>query len=315
MQRKHIKRRRRRIILVSIIMILFMSISYYAYSSYASLSHIYSGFKRDKSTLRAESVEITKKPFSVLVMGIEDYATNGAKGRTDSLIYLTINPNTKQISMVSIPRDSRVTLAGRNTKDKINAANAYGGEKMAIETVEQFLHVPVDHYVKIDFKGFKEIVGAVDGVTVDVPFDFKERSDVNWYKEIQFTKGPQTLDGEAALAYVRMRKEDPTGDFGRTKRQRQMLAAVVTKLNSPSSVFKINDIAKAIGNNIKTDISVNDGIALYQKFAGFDPAAMTTLTFEGKDETINGTYYYAPDPGSVAQIHNTLTQSLELPAK
>ncbi|WP_379970858.1 LCP family protein [Ectobacillus sp. sgz5001026] len=312
MQRKRIKRKRRRVVIVSLFMLVFLSIGYYAFSSYSSLLHIYSGFKRDKSNLRAVNVDLTKKPFSVLVMGIEDYATNGENGRTDSLIFLTVNPNTKQVTMVSLPRDSRVTIAGRNTKDKLNAAHAYGGEKMAIETVEQFLNVPVDHYIKIDFKGFKEIVNAVDGVTVDVPFDFKERSDVNWYKEIQFTKGPQQLNGEEALAYVRMRKEDPSGDFGRTKRQRQMLAAVVSKLSSPSSVFKINDVAKAIGDNIKTDIDINDGLALYQKFAGFDTSTISTLTLQGKDETINGIYYFAPDSKSVNDIHNALMQSLEL---
>ncbi len=191
---------------------------------------MYNGFTRDKSKLRAEDVEITKTPFTVLIMGIEDYATDGQNGRTDSLMFATVDPKSKKVSLMSIPRDSRVTIAGKNRKDKINAAHAYGGESMAIDTVENFLEVPVDHYVKIDFKGFKGIVDAVGGVTVDVPFDFWERSDTNYDKKIHFKQGKHDLNGEEALAYVRMRKQDPNGDYGRAARQRQVLACCYTQI-------------------------------------------------------------------------------------
>ena len=186
---------------------------------------MYSGFTREKSDLRTEDVEITKEPFTLLIMGIEDYATDGQNGRTDSLMFATVNPKTQKISLMSIPRDSRVPIVGKNKEDKINAAHAYGGEEMAIKTVEGFLKVPVDHYLKIDFQGFKGIVDAVGGVTVDVPFDFG--SVQTWITtKIEFKQGQQELNGEEALAYVRMRKQDPNGDYGRAARQRQLLAAV-----------------------------------------------------------------------------------------
>ena len=149
---------------------------------------MYSGFTREKSDLRTEDVEITKEPFTLLIMGIEDYATDGQNGRTDSLMFATVNPKTQKISLMSIPRDSRVPIVGKNKEDKINAAHAYGGEEMAIKTVEGFLKVPVDHYLKIDFQGFKGIVDAVGGVTVDVPFDFWERSDVDYYKKSNLSR-------------------------------------------------------------------------------------------------------------------------------
>ncbi|MFD3446550.1 LCP family protein [Microbacteriaceae bacterium 4G12] len=308
-QRRKTKRRRRRIALLTILFLLIGGgATYYAYNSYSSLSQINSGFKRDKSKLRTADVEITKKPFSVLIMGIEDYATKGEKGRTDSLMFATINPNTKQVTLMSIPRDTRVTIAGRNQKDKINAAHAYGGEKMTIETTEDFLQVPVDRYIKLDFQGFKQIVDAVDGVTVDVPFDFWERSDVNWYKKIEFKKGSQHLNGEEALAYVRMRKLDPEGDHGRAQRQRQVLLAVAKKLNSPTSIFKINDVAKVIGKYVKTDIPISDGLALYKKFSGFDMSSIQTLNLEGEDKKIQGIYYFIPKESSLAQIRNTLEE-------
>ncbi|WP_396021631.1 LCP family protein [Bacillus cereus group sp. BfR-BA-01380] len=307
------KKRRRKGFIFLIFALLIGGAGVYAYNSYSSLMGIYSGMQHDKSKLRTEDVEITKKPFSLLIMGIEDYATGGQNGRTDSLMFATINPNSKKVSLMSIPRDSRVTIVGRDKKDKINAAHAYGGEKMAIETVQNFLKVPVDHYVKLDFKGFKGIVDAVGGVTIDVPFDFWERSDVNYYKKIEFKKGKQHLNGEEALAYVRMRKQDPNGDFGRAARQRQVLGAVVQELNSPSTVFKINDLAKAIGKYIKTDIPVSDGLVLYKKFSGFDASSIQTIKLEGEDTKVDGIYYFVPNEVSVQEVRQTFIQNLEIP--
>lgn len=286
------------------------SVGLYMFNSYSSLMEMYSGFTRDKSKLRAVDVEITKEPFSVLIMGIEDYATDGQNGRTDSLMFATINPKTKNVSLMSIPRDSRVTIAGKNKKDKINAAHAYGGEKMALDTVENFLRVPVDHYVKIDFKGFKGIVDAVGGITVDVPFNFEERSDIDYYKLIQFKQGQQELNGEEALAYVRMRKQDPNGDYGRAARQRQVLAAVVHKLNSASTVFKIKDLAEVVGKYVKTDIPVSDGLALYNKLSGFDPSNIKTIKLEGEDKKLNDIYYFIPDEMSVQNVRNEILKNL-----
>ncbi|PEP66282.1 MULTISPECIES: LCP family protein [Bacillus] len=304
------KKRRRRLFIYLIFMSLIGSVGLYMFNSYSSLMEMYSGFTRDKSKLRTQDVEITKEPFSVLIMGIEDYATDGQNGRTDSLMFATINPKTKNVSLMSIPRDSRVTIAGKNKKDKINAAHAYGGEKMALDTVENFLRVPVDHYVKIDFKGFKGIVDAVGGITVDVPFNFEERSDIDYYKLIQFKQGQQELNGEEALAYVRMRKQDPNGDYGRAARQRQVLAAVVHKLNSASTVFKIKDLAEVVGKYVKTDIPVSDGLALYNKLSGFDPSNIKTIKLEGEDKKLNDIYYFIPDEMSVQNVRNEILKNL-----
>ncbi|ADY24404.1 LCP family protein [Bacillus paranthracis] len=304
------KKRRRKFFYFLIFLFLFGSVGLYILNSYSSLMGMYSGFTREKSDLRTEDVEITKEPFTLLIMGIEDYATDGQNGRTDSLMFATVNPKTQKISLMSIPRDSRVPIVGKNKEDKINAAHAYGGEEMAIKTVEGFLKVPVDHYLKIDFQGFKGIVDAVGGVTVDVPFDFWERSDVDYYKKIEFKQGQQELNGEEALAYVRMRKQDPNGDYGRAARQRQLLAAVVQKLNSTSTVFKIKDLTAVVGKYIKTDIPISDGLALYKKLSGFDPSTIQTLKLEGEDKKIGGIYYFLPDPNGVEAVRNEIKKEL-----
>ncbi|MCU4769881.1 LCP family protein [Bacillus toyonensis] len=309
------KKRRRKLFYFFIFAFLFGSVGVYILNSYTSLMGMYSGFSREKSDLRTKDVEITKEPFTILIMGIEDYATDGQNGRTDSLMFATVNPKTQRISLMSIPRDSRVPIVGKDKEDKINAAHAYGGEQMAIKTVEGFLKVPVDHYIKIDFQGFKGIVDAVGGVTVDVPFDFWERSDVDYYKKIQFKQGQQNLNGEEALAYVRMRKQDPNGDYGRAARQRQLLAAVAQKLNSASTVFKIKDLTAVVGKYIKTDIPISDGLALYNKLSGFDPSTIQTLKLEGEDKKIGGIYYFLPDPIGVETVRNEIEKELGEKAK
>ncbi|WIG41730.1 LCP family protein [Bacillus toyonensis] len=309
------KKRRRKLFYFFIFAFLFGSVGVYILNSYTSLMGMYSGFSREKSDLRTKDVEITKEPFTILIMGIEDYATDGQNGRTDSLMFATVNPKTQRISLMSIPRDSRVPIVGKDKEDKINAAHAYGGEQMAIKTVEGFLKVPVDHYIKIDFQGFKGIVDAVGGVTVDVPFDFWERSDVDYYKKIQFKQGQQNLNGEEALAYVRMRKQDPNGDYGRAARQRQLLAAVAQKLNSASTVFKIKDLTTVVGKYIKTDIPISDGLALYNKLSSFDPSTIQTLKLEGEDKKIGGIYYFLPDPIGVETVRNEIEKELGEKAK
>ncbi len=103
-------------------------------------------------------------------------------------------------------------------------------------------------------------------------------------KKIEFKQGQQELNGEEALAYVRMRKQDPNGDYGRAARQRQLLAAVAQKLNSTSTVFKIKDLTAVVGKYIKTDIPISDGLALYKKLSGFDPSTIQTLKLEGEDK-------------------------------
>ncbi|MGE6539061.1 LCP family protein [Bacillus luti] len=304
------KKRRRKFFYFLIFAFLFGSVGLYVLNSYSSLMGMYSGFTREKSDLRTEDIEITKEPFTILIMGIEDYATDGQNGRTDSLMFATVNPKTQKVSLMSIPRDTRVPIVGKDKEDKINAAHAYGGEKMAIKTVEGFLKVPVDHYIKIDFQGFKGIVDAVGGVTVDVPFDFWERSDMDYYKKIQFKQGQQNLNGEEALAYVRMRKQDPNGDYGRATRQRQLLAAVAQKLNSASTVFKIKDLTTVVGKYIKTDIPISNGIALYNKLSGFDPSTIQTLKLEGEDKKIGGIYYFLPDPISMETTRKEIEKEL-----
>jgi LCP family protein required for cell wall assembly len=155
---------------------------------------------------------------------------SSAGQRTDTVMLLHVPPG-GQPALISIPRDSYVTIPG-NGKNKINAAFAFGGAKLLEQTVEQSTGLRVDGYLEIGFGGFVNVIDALDGIRMCLPKPIKDAD-----SHLNLRKGCQNLDGTTALGYVRMRKADPRGDLGRVERQRQMLAAVAAKAASPATVL------------------------------------------------------------------------------
>lgn len=194
------------------------------------------------------------EPFSVVILGIDE-EDEGAS-RSDTIIVATLNPKTGDMKMVSIPRDTYITLPNGQA-EKINAAYAMGGSLLAREMISDYLDIPLDFYASLDFDGFIELVDAVGGISVNPDFDF------SWDGH-QFTKGYQTINGEAALAYSRMRKKDPRGDFGRQDRQRETIVSILKKLNSAKSITNFDAILNSISPHLKTNARSEQmiGIAL-----------------------------------------------------
>lgn len=320
MNNSRIKRRNRKKTLLRRVLMFFVIIflavasygGYLFYQTYKAANSAYTEIDRgDKSNLRDKKIEIGKDPFSVLIMGVEDYSSGGKNGRTDSLIVVTVNPDDKSMKMLSIPRDTLVTLPGLDEETKINHAHAKGGKDLTIETVESFLDVPIDYFVTVNFEGFKNIINIVDGVTVDVPFDFYETSDETG-KRLNFYEGKMKLDGEEALAYARMRKQDPRGDFGRNDRQRQIMVGVIDKILSPRNVFKVDDIAGELGENVETNVRMSQGLGLAQQFANFKSSDIETINLEGEDAYYGGVYYYQPYEESITEIRSTIRSHLDM---
>jgi LCP family protein required for cell wall assembly len=305
----------RRILFFTILLFLVIGcyVGYVLFETYQAASESYSELERgDKSKLRTEAVEISEDPFSVLLLGIEDYSSGGEQGRTDSIIVATINPKDQSVKLISIPRDTMVYQEEREKEDKINHAYVFGGKEATINAVETLLDIPVDYYATVNFNGFKEIVDEIGGVTVDVPFDFWENSDDPENKRrIEFYEGTMKLDGEEALAYARMRKRDPRGDFGRNDRQKQIITAAVNSMLSPKNLLKFDDIAKHIGNNVQTNMRVSEGLGLQSQFTDFNASSIEQLSVEGTDEYINGTYYYIPDEEKLAELTTELQTHLD----
>src|SRR3954468_14217784 len=180
-----------------VILLLVIGAGAYAYSIYNSLTNavdtMHQPIDREKSEKRTEEITLTKQdPFSVLMLGVDE--REGDSGRSDTMIVLTVNPNNNSVKMLSIPRDTRTEIIGKGTEDKINHAYAFGGIPMALDTVENFLDIPIDYYVQINMEGFKDIVDAVGGVTVNNTLDFTSEG-------VHFTVGNIHLNGEKALKY------------------------------------------------------------------------------------------------------------------
>jgi LCP family protein required for cell wall assembly len=155
-------------------------------------------------------------------------STGGQRTDTIMLVYV---PLTGKPALISVPRDSYVDVP-RNGKNRINAAYAFGGPELLVQTVEQNTGLRIDGYMEIGFGGFVNVIDALDGIRMCLPNAIKDRD-----SHLDLPKGCQTLSGTEALGYVRMRKADPRGDFGRVERQREMLAAVAAKAASPATVL------------------------------------------------------------------------------
>ncbi len=306
-------KRLKRVLLI--FMTLFLAVvaygGYLLFETYQAANSAYTELDRDKSKYRDKEVKINKDPFSVLIMGIEDYSSGGENGRTDTLIVATLNPKEKTVKLLSIPRDTLVYYEHLGYESRINHAHAYGGKEMTIEKVEELLEVPIDYYTTVNFEGFKNVIDILGGVDVEVPFDFTEKSDVD-NSVLQFTEGPMTLNGEEALAYARMRKQDPRGDFGRNDRQKQIIQAAMSEMLKPGNLLKVDDIAKEMGNNVQTNIKVSEGIGLSKLYTGFNSSSMENVTLEGADDTSTGAYYFVPYEESILEVRSILKQHLEI---
>jgi LCP family protein required for cell wall assembly len=178
-------------------------------------------------------------------------AQSDVTGARADTIMLLHKPSSGPTALISIPRDSFVEIPGRGG-NKINAAFAWGGPQLLVQTIEQLSGITVDHYVEVGFGGVEEIVDAVGGVELcsDLNVEFEPHSQLSW------TPGCHHVDGTTALAFSRMRYEDPQGDIGRTERQQQVIGAIGGRLANPGLAFnpgKTVDVASAGLVAITTD--------------------------------------------------------------
>jgi len=294
--------------ILGIIGVLVIAGGVYAYTVYSNVSNalntVHKPLDRDKSDKRDKKVEIAdNKPISILLMGV-DQEDNGT-GRSDSLMLFTLNPKTKSMKITSIPRDSYTEIVGKGKKDKINHAYAFGGIDMSVKTVENFLNVPVDHYIEVNMAGFKDIVDAVGGVDVNNDLEFTSRNQ-------HFAKGNIHLNGETALKYTRMRYEDPRGDFGRQMRQRQVIQAVIKKGASVSSLASYGDVLKAIEKNVKTSLTQDQMFDIQKNYKDcMQNSEEIQIPGDGHKAADGIWYYYVPDAAK-QDITNKLRAHLEV---
>lgn len=248
------------------------------------------------------------KPVSVLVMGTDVGALNrgNSGGNTDTLEVITVNPKKESISLTSIPRDTLVRVNTSKGADyvKINAAYSIGGPKKTVKQVKELLGIPIDYYAVVNMGVLKKVVNAVGGVDVDNPFAFT-------YEGHHFPKGKQHLNGNNALKYSRMRYEDPNNDYGRQKRQQQIITDVIHKFKKSGSVSAINKILAAVRDGVKTNIPLDSVSVLYGNYRR-SMNHVKTYHFQGQNATIDGASFQIASPKEINRISKLIRTQLGL---
>jgi len=255
--------------------------------------------------IKPVDVDSGEDPFSVLLLGIDNDGDNVEYGRSDTMMLVTVNPNTNKTSIVSIPRDTYTEIVGRGTQDKINHAHAFGKASMAMNTVQNLLDVPVDYYLSVNMESMQQMVNAVGGISVVPPLTFTQG-------DYQFVQGESThMDGAKALAYTRMRKSDPQGDYGRQLRQRQVIEGAMKSVASVDSVMNYRSILGTMGNTMKTNMSFDEMQDLFTNYRG----AVNDIEqdqLSGSGTMMNGVYYEIIPEEELNRVQNQLKSELEI---
>ncbi len=280
------------------------------------------------------SLPETLQGMNLLVLGSDKRSTgNEAFGRSDSLMLVHVDPTNAFISVLSLPRDLRVEVPGHGFQ-KINAAYAFGGAALAIETVQNLTGVDVDHYLEIDFGAFENVTTSIGGVYVDV--DRRYYYDGLDYENIKLAPGYQLLNGAAALDYVRFRHDQNT-DFGRLERQQRFLRAVREQAMGWDLAFKLPSLVKSLFQNVSTEVSATEVIKLAYWLVNLRGTQIKQVAIPGDIQTIDGVSYVVSSDtavqeavgdflsppttvedlslsaavGSGGEIRNTMTTSIE----
>ncbi|WP_105112692.1 LCP family protein [Streptococcus suis] len=265
------------------------------------------------------------EPLTILLMGVDmDQATRGGDwegGRSDSMILVTVNPKTKETNMMSLTRDIMVEIAEANgessgTVEKLNHSYSYGQAPMAIATIEKMMDITTDRYIEINMDGLVELVDAVGGIevnnTLGFPISISEHEPA--YTSI-VQPGKQLVNGEQALVYARMRYDDPEGDIGRQRRQREVITAIIKKLLQLDGFTQYKKILTAISNNMRTNIEISP--ATIPSLLGYKDSVskLNSYQLRGVDQMVDEIYYQLPTSEHLLEMQNILKKSIGLEEK
>ncbi|WP_334077836.1 LCP family protein [Paenibacillus sanfengchensis] len=228
------------------------------------------------------------KPFNALLLGVDQRANEPA--RSDTMIYAVVRPEESRVLLVSIPRDTYTEIVGKDREDKINHAYAYGGEKMAKDTVEHFLGNPIDYYAAINFEGLRQVVDELGGVELPITKDIVNKQ--KDHEKFTIKANKPLYNGQEALNFVRYREDS---DFNRTRRHQVFLNAIADRVLKLNQVSKIPDLLDLLGENFKTDMMPSQIIDLSKKVLLGNTPSIQGFTIMGEGFRKNGVYYDAVD--------------------
>ncbi len=252
---------------------------------------------------RSDTKTNAGQPVAYLLLGTDTGSLGRTdKGRTDTMIVMVLNPKTQTTTMISLERDTLIHINGNYAK--LNAAYAYGDAQAAVDEVNQLLNIKLDGYLLVNMGGLQKLVDAVGGVTVTSPLTFS-------YEGYNFTQNQSaSLDGNGALAFSRMRYDDPEGDYGRQIRQQLVIQSIMNKMKTnPTSVLSTTFL-NAVSDNVRSDVSLTSAKNLALKYK---PAAENIKRdqMKGTGEMIDGVSYQTISNDEFNRVHTEITNALK----
>lgn len=262
-------------------------------------------------TPEIEQDETLNKRINVLLLGTddgdsEDIATNAPK-RTDAMLVVSFDPEHNDVAVLSLPRDTRVSIPGRRWPDKINAAYAYGGVTLAKQTVANLLQIPIHYYMQVDWRGFIDVVDLLGGVDMYVENNMNYEDPYADLK-IHIKQGFQHLDGKTAGEYVRFR-HDELGDIGRVQRQQKFLKTLAGEFFTVGNIVKVPALAATMTKYIDTDMDIMTIVQAANTFKIFGKDRIKSEMLYGDFKTIDEISYWQTSP---SQVRKTLDE-LKIP--
>ncbi len=285
----------------------------WAQQGLAALGNMTNGFLSN-----AEANKITKEPFVVYLSGVDTRGDLTDKARSDVNIIAAVNPVTKQVVLINTPRDYYVDLAGTNSKDKLTHAGLYGVQT-SMDTLGNLYGVDVQHYIRINFAGFINIIDALGGVDVYSDQAFTSVGSPGYYDPTTFVEGWNHLDGKAALAFARERHAFKTGDVQRGINQMKVIDAMLNKIKSPALLMGFTKILDAVSDSFVTSLSQNQISALVrmqlsdfaewniERYTVTGSSGSSTKCYSAKGQKL---YVMKPDENSVAKAKEMIAAVL-----
>jgi LCP family protein required for cell wall assembly len=244
-----------------------------------------------------------RKAVNILVLGVDD--GQGGLGRSDTMLLARVDTTTRQVTALSIPRDTRVAL-GEHRWGKINAVHARGGAALAARVVAGLTGVPVDYTLETDFAGFRRLVDVVGGIDLNVEqaMDYED----HWAGlQIHLRPGMQHLDGERAIEYVRYRKSSrheggDGSDLSRIGRQRKFLEALALRAMSGANLVRLPQLVREGQRGLQTDLGAGDLLYLGGLAKEIGARRLNVVTVPGKTAMIGGQSYWLPERRRLAAV-------------
>lgn len=254
-----------------------------------------------KAAQKQNVSELLSQNLNILILGIDSGGLGRTdQGRSDAIFLMNANFESNKHQLFSFERDLLVPIANLEKEDKLNAAYAFGGPETAIQTLENLLKIDIPYYLTIDFKGFDDILKIIGPVEVNNPLDFD-------YDGHHFNKGKIKLEPHQALAWVRMRYDDPDGNLGRQRRQQELIKQISSQLLTIQNLSKLPKLANTLGEHVQTNLPLNELIlALNTKLIQFDFA---TDQVTGDTQMIDGGSYEIISDAEINRIQTKLNHT------